>query len=123
MKALTDDKLWNRICTLKGKVIPTCDIGRPNPIRSIRGNLVEIAGRETRPSRKDLYWCYQLALKHGVLTESNLPSELFQQRRTARICIALLAAAVPEQIRCFRRGKGPPVAQGLSGIEVYNKDC
>ena len=120
MKALTDDQLWDRIRHLQGQVVLTPDQGRPNQVRAVSEELVEIEGRKANPSKHYLLWCYRLAMQHGILTKQNLPEEFFNHR-IARICMALLAAAVPEQIRAFPRGEGP-VAR-LSGIGVYNKDC
>ena len=122
MGILTDEQLWGHIRGLQGQVVPTIDRGRPNPIRAVTEKLVEIEGRSSYPSRDYLVRCYHLVIKHRVLTERNLPHEFFDHR-IARICMAILAKAVPQQIRAFPRGAGPVQAFGLSGIEVYNTDC
>ena len=120
LKALTDNQLWNRIRNLRGQVVVTPDRGIPNRVITVSEELVEIEGRKANPSKNYLLWCYRLAMQHRVLTKQNLPEEFFNHR-IARICMALLAAAIPEQIRAFSRGRGP--VPGLSGIEVYDKDC
>ena len=120
MKALTEDQLWDRIRNLTGQVVLTPDQGKPNRVRTVSEDLVEIEARKANPGRHYLLWCYHLAMQQGVLIKQNLPEEFFNHR-IARICVAPLAAAVPEQIRAFPRGRGP--VPGLSGIEVLNKDC
>ncbi len=120
MKVLTDEQLWERIHNLQGQVVLTPDQGRPNRVITVSEDLVEIEGRKANPSKHYLVWCYRLVMQHSVLTKQNLPEEFFNHR-IARICMALLAAAVPEQIRSFPRGGS--LVPGLSGIEVYNKDC
>ncbi len=120
MIALTDEQLWSQMHNLEGQVVLTPQRRRPNRVITVSEDLVEIKGRRANPSRYYLLWCYRLAMQHGILTKQNLPEEFFNHR-IARICMGLLAAAVPEQIRTFRIGEGP--VPGLSGIEVYNKDC
>ena len=119
---ITDEQLWENIRGLVGKVIYTPDQHRPNRIRNVSENLAEFEDRNSHPSKDDLFYCYHLVLQHGILIERNTPKYFFDHR-IARICYALLAKATPEQIRAFRRREGPPAAQGLSGIEVYNRDC
>jgi hypothetical protein len=120
LKALTEDQLWERIHGLQGQVVLTPDQGRPNRVTTVSEDLVQIEDRKANPSRHYLTWCYRLVVQNGILTKQNLPEEFFNHR-IARICMALIAAAVPEQIQIFHR-EGEPVP-GLSGIEVYNKDC
>lgn len=126
MKALTDDQLWDKIRGLQGQIVRPPQQDKPNRVKSVSKDLVELElvyknrDRKANPSRDDVLRCYRLAMQYGVLTKQNLPAYFFNHR-IARICMGLLAAAVPKQIRTFRIGEGP--IPGLSGIEVYNKDC
>jgi hypothetical protein len=81
-----------------------------------------IFDRPSSLAKEDFFKCYRLVIQHRMLTQYNTPPDFFNHR-IARVCYALLAEAVPEQIRAFSRKESPPAAQGLSGIEVYNRDC
>ena len=119
MKPLTDNELWNRVRKLQGKVISTPDLKRPNKIMKVTDNSV-IFDRPSSLAKEDFLKCYRLVIQHHILTNNNTPPDFFY-RRIARVCYALLAEAVPEQIRAFSRRESPPAAQGLSGIEVKGR--
>ena len=125
---LTNEQLWEKVRGLQGRIVCTPQQQKRNLVVSVSRELVtfqlvdENRDRRANLSREDVLRCYCLAMQYGVLTKQNLPEDFFN-RRIARVCMGLLADAVPEQIRVFRKGEGPLAAQGLSGIEVYSRDC
>lgn len=116
MTLLDDSRLWERIRGLKGETILTIDRKKANKILEVNNERVVIENRKTAPTKKDIILFYHCLKKRGILTKENIPEEFFL-RKIARIILAILAEAVPEEIEGFERGKDPRFPT-LSGIRV-----
>ena len=120
---LDDNELWERIRGLEGKVIQTPD--RRESLKVLE--LAETANRMVfvqnmrtsnirRVLREHVTHYYRHLDQQGKVTRENWPKNQVPVV-VSRPIMAMLAAAVPEEIEAFTRDEG----EGLSGIR--KKDC
>jgi hypothetical protein len=115
--ALNDSQLWECIRGLESKIVYTIKRRSPNKILRVTDDRVEIESRATRPSREDILCVYQYLHMAGRVTQEDLYGEGSilghpYARKTGRIIMAILAAAVPDEIGVI------PANERLSGIIV-----
>jgi len=118
-KKLTKNALWKRIKKLKGKIIYTIEEKEKNEIIDVTSNEIIIKDRQSRPTKDDIWRVYELLWIEKRLNKNNTPQDLFSDKKVARIIYAILAEAVPEQIKAVSQQESP---DGLSGI-MLREDC
>jgi hypothetical protein len=116
--SLPDEKLiWQRIKKLENEDIWTIQQKKRNKIVYVSASDITIDGRITRPERKDVQEYCQFLIGHGIITEKNRPPRNWAGgRKTGRVIMAILAAALPEYIEAFSQNNR--YSPGLSGIRL-----
>ncbi len=117
--SLNRTQLWERVKKLEGHVVNTIAQHRPNKIVRVSEIEMEIEGRNTKPLLKDVYQVYDVLIKQGKITAEDLYGNTsilghVLARKTGRILMAILVAAVPEEIEVIL----PSKVSRLSGIRI-----
>ena len=116
-----DHQIWAAIASLQGKTVRTIAQGKPNTILRVSNYDIQIQGRATRPTRKDVQTYCQVLLTHKVITSRNRPTFGWPGgHKTGRIIMAILADALPNHVQAF--GPNNPYVPGLSGIRL-TRNC
>ncbi|MCL0057869.1 hypothetical protein M1N05_02230 [Dehalococcoidales bacterium] len=115
--SLSDSELWERVRGLEEETVYTIQQCKPNRILRVTADKVEIAERKTKPSREDILRVYHHLQRMGRVTREDLygNASILKNplaRKTGRIIMAILAAAVPEEIDVI------PETERLSGIRL-----
>ncbi len=100
---LDESGLWERISSLAGSTVHTLAQQKPNLITSVSKSEVIIKGRETRPCKADLYNLYTILESGETIVSDDI--QWLKEKRVSRICVAILAQAVPDEIEVASVGR------------------
>ena len=111
MDKLTEEELWSRITAQAEEMIYTIDQGARNRIERVTASKVvrrsANSSKASSVARKHFWNTYEYLWEHRQVTHLHLVRDDFRgqpvNRRVARIVLAILGKAAPEQIEMFKR--------------------